>query len=325
MKYAVRMIVLLLLPLLSKADQGFVIKGKVTGIISGYVVIREHQHNDKAPHEPIPEKVRIVNGEFTYAGKLSRPELLELKVSTKVVNIFLENTTYTVECSFDSLSGDRFKGGTLNDQWWRLMQSKQAPLTYLEENPKLEISAWIAYRYALKYDKAVKAYDQLIPAAKNSFEGKALLERIEVYKHTSAGAPLPVFNMTDPAGKPFDIKTLTGKVVVLDFWASWCAPCRVYIPTLREHYNKFKDKEVVFISVSVDEDPTKWQTAMKELNMEWPQVLAAGGFQEETGVRKLFNITGIPHVVVVDKAGKIAGSLDYSEKGRLEEVVQKSL
>jgi thiol-disulfide isomerase/thioredoxin len=317
MKYTFRIIALLLLPLWTMANDGFVIKGKVTGIISGYVSI--------IAAEPMPERVRIVNGEFTYAGKLDHPQIVQLKVSTRTFSFFLENTNYTVNCSLDSLTSTSFKGGKLNAQWYDLLQSKKDPWKYFEENPKLEIGAWIAFRYAEKYDKATKAYDLLTPEARSSFEGKALLERINTYKKTSAGTPFPTLNMTDPSGKPFSISELKGKIVVIDFWASWCVPCIAYIPTMREHYNKYKDKDVVFVSVSVDDVQAKWMKAMNDQKMEWLQALAEGGFKDGVGIKKLFNISGIPYVLVIDKAGNMAASLDYAEKVNLEEVIQKLL
>lgn len=326
MKYTCKMMALLLLPLFSMAGEGFVIKGKVTGIISGSVVIQDHSHDgDNGKHEAIPPKVRIVNGEFTYAGKLDHPEIISLKISTRVISIFLENANYTINCSLDSLSSERVIGGKLNAQWCEFRKSPKPPLEYVKAHPKEELGAWIGHTFAVKQDDAQMVYDQLTPEAKNSFDGKALRDRIETYKKTSAGSPLPQFKMTDPNGKPVSIKDLAGKVVVLDFWASWCAPCRVYIPTLREYYNKYKDKGVVFISVSLDDDPAKWQKAMDELKMEWTQVLAEGGFKEEAGVRKLFNIAGIPYVVVVGKDGKMAASMDYYQKQHLEALLQKLL
>lgn len=319
-------IIALLLPFITMAaDPGFVIKGKVTGIISGYISIVPKTAADGTPEFTPPPKVRIENGQFTYTGKIDRPQIIQLKVSTRTVSVFLENAEYTVECSLDSLTGNRIKGGKLNTQWWDFLRSQEKGIDYLQANPKLEIGAWLAYTYAQKYDQAKMAYHLLTPDGQQSFEGKALREKLNAWEKTAAGTPLPEFKMTDPTGKPVSVKEMHGKVVVLDFWASWCAPCRAYIPTLREHYLKFKDKGVVFVSVSVDDDPSKWMEALNAHKMEWVQVLAAGGFKETGGVRKLFNITGIPYMVVVDKNGKIGASLDYFEKDKVESVVEKLL
>ncbi|QJB31847.1 AhpC/TSA family protein [Chitinophaga oryzae] len=320
MKYG-SLLILWLLPLLSFAGDGFVIRGKITGVANGSVTILDLSGGSIADFP----RVRIENGEFTYSGKLDHPQLLQLKVSTRKIEVFLENADYTINCSFDSLSGSSLKGGKYNDHWQQYRASKVLPMQYFAEHPQAEIAAWIANRYAVKYDEAKAAYAQLTAEGKSSPEGKALAERIGTYRMIEARSPLPEFRTEDPAGKTVSLSDLKGKVVVLDFWASWCAPCRAYVPTLREHYNRYKDKGVTFVGVSVDEDKGKWKKAMEELQMEWMQVLADGGFKEETGVRKLFNITGIPHLVIVDKDGRIATSMDFYQRSHFDEVVQKLL
>lgn len=320
MKYGA-LLILWLLPLLGFAGDGFVIRGKIKGMVNGSVTILDRSGGSIADFP----RVRIENGEFTYTGKLDHPQLLLLKISTRKMEVFLENADYTISCEFDSLTGHQLKGGKYNEQWQQYTTSGIQPMQYFAAYPQQEIAAWIAARYAVKYDEAKAAYAQLTPEGRNSLEGKALAERIETYRMIEARSPLPEFRTEDPAGKTVALKDLKGKVVVLDFWASWCAPCRAYVPTLREHYRRYKDKGVAFVSVSVDDDKAKWKKAMEELQMEWMQVLADGGFKEDTGVRKLFNITGIPHLVIVDKDGRIATSMDFYQRNHFDEVIQKLL
>ncbi|MEZ2440380.1 thioredoxin-like domain-containing protein [Chitinophaga sp. RCC_12] len=322
MRPVIKIIIFLLLPLYSLAEEGFVIKGKVTGIISGYVAILEHVDEAGKP-AVLPPRVRIINGEFTFSGKLDHPELIQLKVSTKTVQLFLENTTYTVESSLDSLTGSSFKGGRMNDQFYAYQQYSKPQMEYVKDNPELELSAWLALRNASTADKAEQGYALLAPAGRSTWHGKALLAKIESFKRTGAGAALPELKLTDPDGHAFSIKDMAGKVVVLDFWASWCAPCRAYIPQMRNHYNKFKEKGVVFVAVSVDDDKAKWLTAVNETKMEWLQGLTEGGFKAGIGVQQHFNITSIPHVVIVGKDGKIAQSLDFYKKDQLEKELDK--
>lgn len=320
MKY-IPLLILWLLPLLGVAENGFVIRGKITGITSGSVAVLER--TGEATTEL--SRVRIENGAFTYTGKVDHPKLMLLKISTKRVEVFLENTDYTIECSFDSLTGAHLKGGKYNEQWWAYLNSGMLPMKYFFAHPDHAVAPWIAQRNAVSSADAKAAYALLTPEAKNTEPGKALAERVETYRKMESRSPLPAFRTEDPAGKVVSLNDLKGKVVVLDFWASWCAPCRAYVPKLREHYNRYKDKGVVFVSVSVDDDKAKWKKAMDELKMEWIQVLADGGFKEETGVRRLFNITGIPHLVIVDKAGRIATSMDYYHRDDFDATIEKLL
>lgn len=313
-------ILLLLLPLSGFAAQGFVIKGKVTGIISGYVSVIAREATDK----PMPEKVRIVNGEFTYAGTIDRPDLVILKISTRSVYILLENVNYEVHCAFDSLSTRNVKGSIMNDQYSDFLSSRKSPVDYFREHAGDEIAPWLAYYFLHTREDAEVADKLLTMAGKSSANGQLFLKRMEVFNRTSVGKMFPTeLKMTDVNGQPFLMKEVAGKVVVLDFWASWCAPCIAFIPKLKEHYASFKDRNVVVVSVSVDENMDKWKRAMVEQSMDWTQVLAEGAFRKDEGIQKIFHITGIPYVIVVGKDGKIAATMNYEDKNNLAEVLEK--
>lgn len=314
----------LLLPFAGFAEEGFVIRGKVTGIVSGYVSIDPHRHEgEEGAEEQLPERVRIVNGEFVFKGKVEHPELVRLKISTRYVDLLLENAEYTVSANFQQLSGSQFKGGLMNDQFWAFMASGLPFMQYLEAHPYAEVAAFLAHKYAERREDAEKAYALLSLSGRASWHGQQLAERIANYNKTAAGKPVPAFRMTDPSGRSFSVAELKGAVVVLDFWASWCAPCRAYTPRMRELYQRFRERNVVFVAVSFDEDDGKWRRAMAELKMEWMQGLVEGGFKENSPVKQMFGITGIPHVVVVGPDGNVAESLDFYNKERLPEILEK--
>ncbi len=310
---------MIVMPLISFAKQGFVIKGKITGIVSGSVGIIDY----KAPGTDIFPRVRVLNGEFTFTGKLDYPRLVELKVSTRSVYLFLENTTYTVECDFSTLSSSSFKGGRLNDQWCDYNSSGQSPLEYLQAHPKLELAPWLAAKCINSFQEAARAYALLTAEDRLTPDGKSLLACLERYEKVAPGKMLPDFELKDPEGKAFSIKELKGKIVVMDFWASWCGPCRAYIPTIREHYLRFKDKGVEFVSISLDDNREKWMDAMADEKMEWQQARSEDGFTEGKGLRQLFNITGIPYMLIVNKDGRIAEPLDYYNKEKLPLILER--
>jgi len=119
------------------------------------------------------------------------------------------------------------------------------------------------------------------------------------------GKVAPEFSFPTPDGKknlgPQDFK---GKVLVLDFWASWCGPCRAEIPHLKEAYKAYHDKGVDFFSVSIDKDGAAWRKAMKEENMPWAQAQAPKAGKD---VMKQYQFSGIPYILVIDKEGRIVG------------------
>ncbi|RBL91057.1 TlpA disulfide reductase family protein [Chitinophaga flava] len=318
---------LLLLPLLSMAEEGFVIRGRISGVISGSVAISEFVHLRQDEKDDVfPDKARITNGEFYFSGKLAHPALVKLKISTRMIFVYLENTSYTIDCALDSLSGAQLKGGKLNNDWVTFMNSRKPSIEFIKKHPGSEISAYLALRdHSATLEKATAAHVLLSPEAQHTWSGQQLDAAIAALKKVDTGMVFPDLKMTDTKDTPFSVKKYAGKIVVLDFWASWCAPCRAYIPTLREHYNKYKDKGVQFVSVSVDDHQEKWQEAMKELKMEWTQTLADGGFQDGKGVKDALHIFYIPHVIVVGKDGKIAASLDSYKKDQLEKKLDELL
>lgn len=140
-------------------------------------------------------------------------------------------------------------------------------------------------------------YAPLLKYKADRTEAKAQQERL------AEGKIAPEFAYPTPDGKknlgPQDFK---GKVLVLDFWASWCGPCRAEIPNLKEAYEAYHDKGVAFLSVSIDKDEAAWRKAMEEENMPWSQVQASKAGKD---VMKQYQFSGIPYILLIDKEGRI--------------------
>lgn len=119
----------------------------------------------------------------------------------------------------------------------------------------------------------------------------------------SAGTPCPEIALPDPNGKEIRLSSFKGKVVLVDFWASWCKPCRAEMPNVVALYKKYKDKGFEILGVSLDKDKESWIKAIKEDGITWPQVSDLK-FWNSTVV-SLFNIEAIPYTILVDKNGII--------------------
>lgn len=130
---------------------------------------------------------------------------------------------------------------------------------------------------------------------------KEYTEKKALRNALKAGSQIPSLVYNDPNGKPIDIRSFEGKVTLIDFWASWCGPCRKAIPEMKELYAKYKEKGFEVLSVSVDTDNNAWRKAMTEEEMPWPQVLSP----DKNKTLADFMVIGIPTLYLVDRNGKI--------------------
>ena len=142
------------------------------------------------------------------------------------------------------------------------------------------------------------------------------------FKRVAIGSVAPDFNFPTVDGKMFGPKNFRGKVLVIDFWASWCGPCRAEFPNLRAAYEKYKGKGVEFMSVSIDKNPEDWKKAIDQEKLPWPQVLSPNAGKELMG---LYQFSLIPFIIMIDSDGIIYGKNLRGEKlsAGLEELTNR--
>lgn len=141
----------------------------------------------------------------------------------------------------------------------------------------------------LKANAKVQKLEQRLQALDATEIGKQF---VDIKGNTPAGEAI---SLSDYAGK--------GKVVLVDFWASWCPPCRKEMPTVVEAYKKYKAKGFEIVGVSLDEDKAAWEKGIKDLNITWPQMSDLKGWKTELGAA--YAVNSIPHTLLLDKDGKI--------------------
>lgn len=146
-------------------------------------------------------------------------------------------------------------------------------------------------------------YDSLSPDVQKTFFGKKMGEYITAGAATAIGAPAPEFAMNDVSGKPVSLSSFRGKVVLVDFWASWCAPCRQENPNVVAAYNQFKDKGFTILGVSLDKDKAAWEKAIVDDKLTWTHVSDLKYW--DNAAAKLYKVQSIPANFLLDKEGRI--------------------
>lgn len=149
---------------------------------------------------------------------------------------------------------------------------------------------------------------------------KEILEEQATAKITQSGSLIPNISYPGVNGKALALSSFKGKYVILDFWASWCGPCRKSIPKLKELYTLYKNKGLEILSVSIDTDEAAWRKAMADEAMPWSQVLSPN--KEKT--MKDFSIQGVPTLFLINREGRIVEKFTgYSPK--IEELLKSLL
>jgi peroxiredoxin len=149
---------------------------------------------------------------------------------------------------------------------------------------------------------------------------KSILYKLDLAKRTSIGVMAADFEAKTPEQIPIKLSSFKGQYVLIDFWASWCGPCRQENPNVLRAYETFKDKNFTVLGVSIDEKEDAWVKAVKQDGLVWVQLL-----DRTAEIAKMYGINAIPKNFLVDPSGKIiAKNLRGSElMSTLQEVLGK--
>jgi peroxiredoxin len=180
-----------------------------------------------------------------------------------------------------------------------------AALTFSEAHTDSYISLFVLQFAAIQagYLKIEPVFAEVAPEIKNSKLAAKMAALIEKAKTTAVGAIAPDFTQNTPDGKPVSLSDFRGKYVLVDFWASWCGPCRQENPTVVKAYNNFKAKGFTVLGVSLDKDKDRWLAAIEKDKLTWTQVSDLEYWQNAAA--QLYGIQSIPSNVLVNPEGEI--------------------
>lgn len=157
-------------------------------------------------------------------------------------------------------------------------------------------------------DQDFASYEKLANSLKKNYPesgfAQSFINRVEQMKATAIGAIAPEINLPTPDGKNIPLSSLRGKVVLIDFWASWCGPCRAENPNVVKLYQAKKDQGFDIYSVSLDKDKNAWMKAIEKDGLTWSSHVSDLGYWNSSVVKQ-YGFQGIPFTVLVDREGKI--------------------
>lgn len=324
----------------------YTLKGKITGIDSGFIYLYDVQNGEADPDTAV-----LSNGGFEFKGSVEEPRFMFLSLGETVPNqplgFFLEGGNIVVDANVDSLHKGSITGSTtqdefkkyqndfsgLNDKQRALMEeyqeadmagdmgkimevqiraqelekeSKAIITNFIKNNPNSYVSAFLlAQNFVMdaSEEELKPLYEGLNEKVKNSFFGKEVGETLNIINKTGIGAVAPDFTLEDQDGKAVSLSSFKGKYLLVDFWASWCGPCRQENPNIVKAYHDFKAKGFDILGVSLDEKRDAWLRAIDQDQLEWTQVSDLKGWRSDAAA--LYGIKAIPMSYLLDKDGKI--------------------
>ena len=244
------------------------------------------------------------DGYYIRGGRLNDSYTAHMKSSDS-----LRNVISGLQERYDAArAGKKFRSASLvNDTLQREKENLRVMTqNFLDANDNI-IMAYTIYSNIVMRDMGLRdtraMYESMGEGARNTQFGRMIEERINRLVKTQGGAKAPDFTLPDVNGNLVTMSSVKGKIKILDFWASWCGPCRLNNPELKKIYEEFHEKGLVIIGVSLDDEKEDWQMAIEDDGLDWVNVSSLKGWECE--IVRLYNVKGVPSLFILDENNNI--------------------
>lgn len=304
--------------------ESFAISGVINGEYSGFIYLNYKGYKDS---------VKVINNHFEFKGGIDKPRQgwLNLKFPSRPAWIYVENSTIDVNGDFELITQGKEFINTLNIK--NITGSKSAEIIkdyqnfyqknytkknfrsllftkldiYIEQNKSHPFSGVVLGELALINPVlSKKELNQLYAKIDTTTQNKEDLEMFKMgiakFDKYRVGKPFLKFKLPNTDDKKIDITSYLGKITLVDFWASWCGPCRAKHPDLIKLKNKFKNANFDILSISIDNNKENWLKAIEKDNLFWTNLLDL-----EKEVNNKLGIQGIPFNYLIDEKGFVLG------------------
>ena len=205
-------------------------------------------------------------------------------------------------------------------------EASQALKAYIEANCDKQVAAKVFSD--ARYDLSDEDQEAILAKANDTFKAvrgiDKMIEHLNILKNSAVGKKFIDFEMADAEGKMHKLSEFVGngKVVLIDFWASWCPPCRADMPNLVAAYKQYKSKGFEIVGISLDSKADAWAKGVQDLGITWTQLSDLQGWKNAGAA--LYGVNSIPHTILVDKDGTILCKKLHGKEiaAKLEEILK---
>ncbi len=311
MKTISRIALILILPALlscsHKPEANFEITGKIPGVNAGKIYLRKFSNKLFVT----VDSATIQDGSFHFASNLPLPELYGLSIDTTHSPLFVfldKNDKITVDIDTADISKSVIGNSVENDIYAYFSKNEETMKidSLLKAHPKSIAATYILYRhYSWRLSPGqIDSNVALIDTALYHLPYITVLRDLaNTLRKVQPGNPAPDFTCTDTTGTPVTLSSQFGHYLLVDFWASWCSPCRHENPNYVRIYQKYHAKGFDILGVSLDKKKESWTKAIKADNLSWKQVSDLAFWNSAPA--KLYGVRAIPSNVLIDPKGII--------------------